>query len=419
MNNEKVPSLKQRLSNWCFTHIPFLFAGTGAYRRWREYQQAPVNKDERPLVLVCDVQTPRPDRDSGSIDADNYMRMLRELGFQVVFFPFDMRHDGPYTYRLEEMGIQPLFYPMIDSLERHLEVHGPKYDLALLNRAQEDPALAYTVKRLCPNARIVFNTVDLHFLRLQRQAEMEDSVQLLEKSREYREIEFDIMRISDATIVISSVEKDLLSEEAPDLDVFHIPYVRETQAQGCDFYERRDLVFVGGFAHPPNVDAIHYFVNEVWHEVRAALPGVRLIVIGSNMPESVTDLGHAPDIDTLGFVEHLTPVLNRCRLSIAPLRYGAGIKGKVGTSLAHGLPCVATPIAAEGMPLIHRKNIMIARDAGEFSESVVAAYTDKDLWQDLSLNGTRLFKEHYSFSSGLKRVDSLLAAISSETHDDS
>jgi len=415
MNHENTAGLKQRLSSWCFTHIPFLFAHTGAFRRWREYQQAPVQKDERPLVLVCDVQTPRPDRDSGSIDTDHYMEMLLELGFQIVFFPFDLRHDGPYTYRLEQMGVQPLFYPLVDSLEHHLEIHGRKYDMVLLFRAQEDPELAYALRRLCPDARIVFNTVDLHFLRLQRQAEMEDSTELREKSRQYREIELDIMRISDASIVISTVERDLLAEEAPDLKVFHIPYIRETQAQGGGFSNRRDLVFIGGFAHSPNVDAIHYFVNEVWQAVRDAIPGIHLIVIGSNMPDSVLELGQAADIDALGFVEHLSPVLDRCRLSIAPLRYGAGIKGKVGTSLAHGLPCVATPIAAEGMPLTHRNNIMIARDAQEFSESIIEAYTDENLWQELSRNGIQLFEDNYSFASGLKRFRAVIDAIGIET----
>ena len=414
MDEDNKPGLKTRTLHWCFEHIPFLFSKTDAYRHWREYQQCPVDKEDKLLALVCDVQTPRPDRDSGSMDTVYYMHLLQQLGYKVVFFPFDMRHDGTYTAKLQEIGVQTLFQPLLDSLDDHLEIHGDKYDLVFLNRAQEDPQLVHRVRRLCPNARIIFNTVDLHYLRLKRQAETENSAELREKSERYKEIEFDIMRASDASIVISDVEQALLREEIPEANIVHIPYIREIHTPETDFSERRDIVFIGGFAHPPNVDAIHYFVDEIWPEVSQVIPGIHLLIIGSNMPETVIKLGNLPKIDVLGFVENLTPVLHRCRLSIAPLRFGAGIKGKVGTSLVHGLPCVATPIAAEGMGLTHQTDIMIGEDAEEFAASVIAAYSNEALWANLSENGLSLFEEHYSFASGLKRFRALIEQISDQ-----
>ena len=118
-----------------------------------------------------------------------------------------------------------------------------------------------------------------------------------------------------------------------------------------------------------------------------------------------------PGIEILGFVENITPIFNRCRLSVAPLRYGAGIKGKVGTSLSHGVPCVATPVAAEGMGLQHGVNVMIGADAASFAASVVAAYQDEVLWDELSANGLKLFEEHYSFARGLERLGKLLESV--------
>jgi len=411
MNNENAPRLKVRLAHWCFKNIPSLFRRTNSFWRWQQTQQAPVLKGASQLVLVCDVQTPRPDHDSGSMDTANYMRMLLQLGYQIVFFPTDIRHDGPYTSFLEKMGIQALYYPMLDSLEDHLDIHGHKYDLVLLNRAQEYPDLANAISRSCSNARIIFNTVDLHFLRLQRQAELENSASLFEKSRQYKEHELNIMRLSHAAIVISATEKKLLEREMPDQKIVHIPFIREIQPAESHFSNRRDIIFIGGFAHPPNVDAIHYFVDNIWQAIRAELPDVNLLVVGSNTPESILELGRTSGIDVLGFVENVSPLLHRCRLSIAPLRYGAGIKGKVGTSLAHGLPCVASPVAAEGMGLTHNRDIMIASTDQEFSESVISTYKEEDFWKKVSQNGINLMHDQYSFSAGLERFEALIDGI--------
>jgi glycosyltransferase involved in cell wall biosynthesis len=116
-------------------------------------------------------------------------------------------------------------------------------------------------------------------------------------------------------------------------------------------------------------------------------------------------------VDVLGYVENLTPILIRCRLSIAPLRYGGGIKGKVGTSLSHGLPCVATPTAAEGMGLVDGVNVMIAENAEAFADAVIAAYQDEDLWTRLSTAGIDLMQQEFSFERGLARLKQLIEDI--------
>jgi glycosyltransferase involved in cell wall biosynthesis len=152
------------------------------------------------------------------------------------------------------------------------------------------------------------------------------------------------------------------------------------------FAERGNIVFVGGYQHTPNVDAVHYFVTEVMPLLRKRLPGVHFYAVGSNPPADIQELS-ASDVIITGFVEDLTSVLNKMRVSVAPLRYGAGIKGKIGTALAAGLPVVATSLAAEGMSLIDGENILVADGPEALANAVGRIYEDETLWNRLSQNG--------------------------------
>jgi GT2 family glycosyltransferase/glycosyltransferase involved in cell wall biosynthesis len=380
--------------------------GTSAGEPWLQRERNVTRR-----ALVCDVTTPRTDRDSGSIDTFQYMRMLQALGYKVVFCPHDLKHDGRYTEALQKLGVECLYQPYVPSLRSHVEKYGEYYDLVLLQRVHFAAEHVGIVRRKCRNARVLFNTVDLHFIREQRQAETEQSAQLAEQAARTKALEFGIMKQCDATIVISETEGELLRKELPEVNIHAIPYVREVQGSASSFQQRRDLVFIGGFLFDPNVDALKYFADEIWPLIRLKLPEVRLLVVGSGVPPEVTRIGRIPGIEIVGFVENITPIFNRCRLSIAPLRYGAGIKGKVGTSISHGVPCVATPIAAEGMGLQDRVDVMIGRDPAGFANAVIEAYQDEVLWDELSVNGLRLFEHSYSFARGLERLKALLDSI--------
>lgn len=393
--------------------------------KWREVLRAHGSRED-PLwqsrergvarrALILDVTTPMPDKDSGSIDTFQYIRLFQTLGYRVDFCPHDLAHAQGYTRDLQSMGVECLYRPYVASLEAHLESAGDRYDLVMLQRVHFAAQHMGVVRRLCPGAKVLFNTVDLHHVREQRQARVEHSKALARQARKTKALEYDLMRQAHATIVISEAERELVAREAPEVRVAAIPYIRELVGSPLSFSERRDLVFIGGFLFQPNVDAVRYFVGEVWPRVRAALPGVRFLVVGSNLPDELLGLGREPGVDLLGYVEHLSPVLIRCRLSVAPLRFGGGIKGKVGTSLSHGLPCVATPVAAEGMGLVDRVNAMIAEDAEAFAAAVIEAYGDEGLWQSLSTAGLELVRERYSFERGLERLRRLIEAIPAPT----
>ena len=366
------------------------------FTRWKErltsHQISGQNVDQakdrtvKRRVLVLDHCTPTPDQDSGSIDAYNHMLLLREMGFLVTFIPEDNYLYVPdYTPALQRVGIEMLYAPYVTSVSRHLKEFGQRYDLVFVSRPVALKRNLALVRRYCPNAKLLFHTVDLHFLRLSREAELTQSEDARHKARQMKELELQLIRHADITTVVSAHELSILRKELPDHKIRLLPYARLTQSSKKGFLERRDIVFVGSYQHTPNVDAVKFFTQEILPLVRQSLFGVKFYVVGSKPPLDVKELA-CEDIIITDFIPDLTPLLNSVRLSVAPLRYGAGIKGKIGGAMAVGLPVVATPIAAEGMSLTHGVNILIAEDPKAFADQITTLYQDENLWDSLSKN---------------------------------
>jgi glycosyltransferase involved in cell wall biosynthesis len=155
------------------------------------------------------------------------------------------------------------------------------------------------------------------------------------------------------------------------------------------------LLFIGGFRHMPNVDAIEWFVAEVWPLVRARLPALTLTVVGSLMPDRIKAI-NGPGINNLGYVADVESLIAKARISLAPMRYGAGVKGKVNQAMAHGLPVVATSVAAEGMSLRPGIDLLVADEPLAFADAIVRLYGDEALWQSLAENGRVNVERHFS-----------------------
>jgi len=358
-------------------------------------------------ALVFDWTTPQPDKDSGSIDTMNYIRMLQTLGFKVVFCPHDEDYAPHYTNVLQQQGVECLYYTYTDTSKEHLQRFGASYDLVLLHRVHFAALEIDNVRKYCRKARVLFNTVDLHYIREARQAELEQSKERANAARLTRKLEFMMMRKSSATIVISEHERAIVRRARPRVRVAAIPYMRAVADNIAPFRERRDILFVGNFRFAPNIDAVHYFLQDIWPRLRVALPDAGFLVVGGDMPEQLLAL-RTEGVSLLGYVEDLTAVLDRCRITVAPLRFGAGIKGKIGTSLCHGVPCVATPLAAEGMDLMDREEIMLAADPEAFAQAIVAIYRDEALWTRVSNKGLALSRREFSFARGLEQFRKLL-----------
>lgn len=362
----------------------------------------------RARVLVIDATTPMPDHDSGSLRMVNLMRVFAELGCQVSFMAENRLYVARYTAALQALGVEALYAPQVQDPLRFLRERGTEFDLVLLSRHYVAAPFIGLVRLYAPRARLVFDTVDLHYLREQRAAALAADAALLRSAAATRAQELKVIGAADVTLVVSPVERELLARDAPGARVEILSNVHEVHGCRRGFAARADLVFVGGFQHPPNVDAIEWFVREVFPAVRAQLPQVKLHVIGSRVPASIQALADETVV-VHGFVEDIMPFMDGCRVSVAPLRYGAGVKGKVNMAMSCGLPVVATPIAVEGMHVSAGREVMVAAEATDFADAIVRVYRDEALWQALSTHGLANVEHHFSFAAARSAIERLLA----------
>lgn len=377
-----------------------------------------LNEDEQqPTILIIDSWVPTPDQDSGSLRMVHMLQLLRELGWRVVFCAADRTHRGMYTSQLQRMGIEVWYTPYLQSFSQFLSAHGGRFKAVMLSRYYVARELLPTVKAHCPFAQVIFDTVDLHFLREEREAELKNSSTLKRLAAATRKQELALVENCEITLVVSPAEQQLLRGLRPRARVEVLSNIHELHGCRKDYQERSDMMFVGGFQHPPNVDAMKWFISDIWPRIHAALPEVRMRIIGSKMPEEIRRL-EAPNVDILGFVAELRPHLDECRLAVAPLRYGAGVKGKVNSSMSHGQPVVATTIATEGMGLNDGDDVLVADEAEQFAAAVIRLYADETLWQRLSQGGLENIRRHFSREAAAQRLRSVLNMSATPTRPD-
>jgi GT2 family glycosyltransferase len=359
-------------------------------------------------VLVIDHRIPFPDQDAGSVRMVEILRAIRRRGHHVAFIPDDFRLTSPYVEELLSTGVEVIHEPYYDSVEDYLCEHGREFDLAILSRGRVASRHMTVARRLAPRAKIVFDTVDLQFLREERQAELTQEPAHFAAAALRKKQELRLAMRADRTLVVSPTEKAILEAECAGLDVQVLATVQPIEeAEVPDYEQRGDIVFIGGFGHTPNVDAVLFFAREILPRVRRRLPGAVFHVIGPEPTAEIRRLagrytrvhGHVPDVK---------PIFERARVSVAPLRFGAGVKGKLNQSMALGVPVIATSIAAEGMYLEHGVDAMIADDPEGFAEALLRAWSSRELWERLSRGGRENIREHFSVEAAQRAIDELL-----------
>ena len=361
-------------------------------------------------VLVIDATTPQPDQDSGSVRLTNLLHLLRKEGCTVSFFADNRAWVERYSSDLQQRGVEVWWHPWISDPLAWLAEHGKRFDTVIVSRHYILSNYHEPLRQHAPRARIVFDTVDLHYLREQREAELAGSEELRRGAARTREKELALIRAADLTLVVSPVEKDLLSREAPGAAVEILSNVHEVYGCRKPFSERADLMFVGGFQHPPNVDAVTWFCDAVLPRIRERNAAIRFHIIGSKAPDAVAALGKREGVVFHGFVPDIAPFMDGCRIAIAPLRYGAGVKGKVNMSMSYGQPVVATPIAVEGMFLEPGQDVLVGETPDALAEAILRLYADEALWMQLSEAGLRNVAEHFGFESARRAVQRVLTA---------
>jgi glycosyltransferase involved in cell wall biosynthesis len=263
-------------------------------------------------------------------------------------------------------------------------------------------------------ARVLYLNADLHYLRLERQSIVENSPGLLADAAYMKRLEMDIVQGVDGTFVHSSVEKDILIDYDPSVRVAVLPLVSSIVGASAPAHARSDIVFIGSFGHPPNLDAALWMIRQIWPRIAAACPGARLVIIGANPSEELKAL-QSERVVIAGYVKDLSVTLEQARVFVAPLRYGAGAKGKIVTAMAHGLPVVGTPVAIEGMPSDIKEFGREAATAATIATAVIELYGLDDIaWRELSDAAIRLVGEHHSAEAMTRVLATMLGQIASE-----
>jgi GT2 family glycosyltransferase/glycosyltransferase involved in cell wall biosynthesis len=371
-------------------------------------ENLPIHRGAEGRILVIDACTPTPDRDSGSMDTYQYLRILISFGMRVTFIAENLAHVGRYTRDLQRIGVEVLYAPYVQSLDQVLESIGPQLDYILVYRAPVAASLYDRLRQYAPQAKLIFDTVDLHFLREEREAEITKDKTKAMAAAQTREMELDLIRNADATIVLSAHEREVLARLMPDAPVFEIPIVREIPGRGpLGFGDRRDIVFIGGFRHAPNVDGVKWFVKDIWPKVRDRGIDGQFVIVGSDIPHEIYELT-GNGVLVKGFVQDLGDVFDACRVSVAPLRYGAGLKGKVISSLSYGVPVVATSVAVEGGGFVDGDNVIIADRPADFADAIVRVYSDIILWEKLAVGGILHCGRNFSVGAVSLKLRALL-----------
>jgi len=369
---------------------------------------ATAPSDGTGLLLFIDAACPTPSHDSGSVRALALLRLCRELGWSVAFMPDNGQLPAESAPLLAGLGIEVLGTPGQPRLDQWLQAHDAQVDAVLLSRHHVARRHLHLL-RAFTRARIIFDTVDLHHVRLQRAAELQDDPRLRREAQRVRTEELALMARTDATTVVSQAEMDYLQGCGVHAPLSVLSNVHDVAATQRDFDQTRDLLFVGGYQHHPNREAVDWLCKDIMPLLRPLLPGVVLHLVGDIRAEDAARL-RASDVIVHGHVPAIEPFLQASRINLAPLRSGAGVKGKINQAMSHGLPVVATSIAAEGMFLQNGHNALIADSAADFATQTARLYQDAALWQRLSSNGYQNIAEHFSPARARDTLQALLSA---------
>jgi GT2 family glycosyltransferase len=363
----------------------------------------------RPRVLVVDHRVPMWDRESGALRMRGILEALISLDCHVSFLPDNLAATQPYTRELQRLGVEVLY-----GLELPQDVAriASGFSLVILSRPQVAGRWLQLVRDGAPDARIVYDTVDLHWLREARRAAMEtrttlDELPLAPNTRAMRELELGLIRATDATWVVTEPERAKVLEDVPEAVVHVLPNVNELRAVVPPLDGRRELLFVGGFEHPPNIDGALTLVRDVMPLVWRELEDAHVTIVGADPPPEVRALA-CSRVEVAGWIPDLDSLIDSARALVAPLRYGAGLKGKVTQALAAGLPVVTTPIGAEGLDAVDGEQMLIGEDPAELADRVVRLLRDPQLWRRLSRNGQQLAAERCSPAVVMEQIERLV-----------
>jgi glycosyltransferase involved in cell wall biosynthesis len=353
--------------------------------------RAPAPDKPARRILIVETMTPDPTRDSGSMRLCQIFELLSADGWFVDFIADDDDATARDVARLATLGVQV----HRERPASWMRDHGATLTAVMLCRLPIADQYLSIARRMAPQALVVFDTVDLHYIREERAAALTLNPSLARQAARSRKRELAIVERADVTLVVSGDERDILAAEKPGSRVELVSNIHAVAGRAEPFASRSGLLFVGGFGHPPNEDAVRWFSTHVLPLVRQRDPSVLFHVVG-DIDDVTRRAIECEGMALHGRVEDLQPMLGGTRISVAPLRFGAGVKGKVNQAMSHGLPVVLTALAAEGMYLTHGDDALIQDDPVAMADAIDRLYHDEGLWLRLSEAGLDNIRRHFS-----------------------
>jgi GT2 family glycosyltransferase/glycosyltransferase involved in cell wall biosynthesis len=362
----------------------------------------------RKLILVVDHYVPQPDQDAGSRSAMGIIDSLLDAGWVVKFWPHSRGYDEKYTPLLEQRGIEVLDSRAVGDLPGWMRLHGEELDHVLAIRPD---VAAYAIPSLLgtTSAFLSYYGVDLHFARMRRQARLDGDQQGVFAAEKMERLERRVWRTFDVVIYPSEEEAAVVREISPGTAARSIvPFFFDTHPPRLSPPRERTILFVAGFAHAPNVDAAKFLVGQVLPELKRKIGPVKVILAGSRPTAEVLALATA-NVEVTGYISDaaLDELYDQCRVAAAPLRFGAGVKGKVIEALSRGLPLVTTTIGAQGISRL-ADIVPVQDDVSGLTDALARLLTDDAVWIAQSAAQVAFAQQFYSRGSMRKSV---LAAL--------
>jgi glycosyltransferase involved in cell wall biosynthesis len=354
-------------------------------------------------VLIIDSIIPEYDRDSGSRRLFHIIEIMLKRGFNVFLLADtkEYRFKNEYCQTYRNMGAV-VYEPVLDEnnklidREKFIQLISPHIEFAWLHRPDIFFKYYVFVKKFS-KAKLVFDMVDFHYLRLKREWERSKDPSIEKLMNKYLKMELHNAEMADVVAPITEEDKNellpLLHGKTEMVVVGNIHQFKNENSGFKNFNQRENLLFIGSFIHTPNLDAVKYLHDKILPILLKELPALKIEIIGSYAPQEILDM-NSENFRVLGFVEDISEYFNSAKLFVAPLAFGAGIKGKIGQSLEFGLPLVTTEIGAEGFNFSPNEELMLAPfdSPKDFAEKIISLYTDETLWNQVSDNSKKILK---------------------------
>lgn len=374
-------------------------------------------------VLIIGSVWPEPNSSAAGSRMMQLIELFLSLDWRITFA--SPANHSDYSYDLESIGIAKV----------NIQLNSGKFDefikelnpsIVLFDRFLVEEQFGWRVAENCPNALRILDTEDLHSLRQTRQKAFKEHrtyshTDLLKADVAKREIA-SILRC-DISLIISTVEMDLLLHtfKIDSSLLYYLPFMldpvsKEDIALLPNYSERANFISIGNFLHEPNWNSVLYLKEEIWPIIRKKLPKAALYIYGAYPSQKVTAL-HNPKTGFLikGRAENIKDVMSKARVCLAPLRFGAGLKGKLIDAMQYGTPSVTTAIGAEAMHQNLPWNGFVSDTIEDFVDNAVNLYNDEQLWLKSQQNGVQIINTCYpKQSSGkalLLKIENLINSL--------